>query len=148
MAIDLFIKLSDRGYNVWLDKVRLLDKNNYDTSIEEGITKAQVVILLLSPEVADDLISKRFLNSYYFKEWTIAKGSLGGNEHKKLIKPLAINGYNPQELYHTDIFTNVMGKLSVINYSDCDGFQDLLIAINKILQKNEDQKHKDNENKE
>lgn len=144
-ATDLFLKLSRRGYNVWIDKVRLLVENDFDSSIEEGITKAQVVILLLSPEIAEDLVNESFKNSYYYKEWLIAKGALGGNKHLKLIKPLVINGYNPKETYHTEIFTKEMGKLSAISYSDCDGFQQLLIAIDEIQQKNKDQKHKDEE---
>lgn len=147
-AIDLFFKLSRRGYNVWLDKVRLLAENDFDRSIEEGIMKAQVILLLLSPEIAEDLMSERYKDSYYFKEWNIARGTIGGNEHLKLIKPLAINGYNPNESYHTKIFTNVMGKLSAIIYSDCDGFQQLITAIDEIQQKNKDQKHKDEENNE
>ena len=136
-ACQLFFRLREKKYDVWLDNARLFGGDNYESEIADAIGSAKVVITLLSPHVAEDL-KRNDTNHYYIKEWNIAQ-----QFDNKTIIPLAINGYNLRAEYHQVYETIVNQQVSGIDNEgaglkvdlmDADGFSKLISSINKHLQ--------------
>lgn len=129
MAGQLFFMLRKHFDNVWFDNMKLQGGNNYNHEIENAIGDAKVFIPILSPSIANDLINDN-TNNYYNKEWRMAsqrKGFL-------TIIPLAINGYNLRDDYHSSSFEKIIGdNISGIDLMQPDGFSRLINAINDIL---------------
>lgn len=125
VARSLFFAIRNR-YDVWFDNASLSGGDNYNNEIADAIAQARVVITILSPTVADDLVAGRTEN-YYNQEWRMA-AQLGN----KTIIPLAVNGYNLSCDYHTSIYESVVGKpLSGIDLMQPDGMERLIAAIDK-----------------
>lgn len=136
-ACQLFFRLREKNYDVWLDNARLFGGDNYESEIADAIGSAKVVITLLSPHVAEDL-KRNDTNHYYVKEWNMAQ-----QFDNKVIIPLAINGYNLRAEYHQVYETIVNQQVSGIDNEgaglkvdlmDADGFSKLISSINKHLQ--------------
>lgn len=94
LASRLFMQLTDKGYNVWFDHKSLCG-GNYEREIKNAINSAKIVITLLTPKIAEDLI-KKDIDHFYNKEWQLA--SQFGAER---IIPVAANGYSLRAYYHT-----------------------------------------------
>lgn len=135
-ASQLFFRLCEKKYDVWLDNARLYGGDNYENEIADAISVAKVIITLLSPHVADDL-RRGDTNHYYNKEWRMAQ-QFGD----KTIIPLAINDYNLRADYHQTYETIINQRPSGINEDnesleidlmDSDGFNKLVKSIDKHL---------------
>ncbi|MBQ9187284.1 MAG: toll/interleukin-1 receptor domain-containing protein [Prevotella sp.] len=124
-ACQLFFRLSDEKYDVWLDNARLFGGDNYEGEIADAISAAKVVITVLSPHVADDL-KRGDTEHYYNKEWRMAQ-----QFNDKTIIPLAINGYNLRSDYHQFYETIINQQPSGIDLMDSDGFLKLITSINE-----------------
>ena len=128
MASQVFFMLHRQGYQVWFDNVSLKGGDNYNYEIEEAIANAKIFIPLLTPEVAEDL-QQGNTNHYYIKEWRMAV-QLGD----KRILPLAVNGYNLRNDYHTKAFESIIGNsLSGIDLMQSDGQNRLIESLNTYL---------------
>lgn len=136
-ACQLFFRLCEKKYDVWLDNARLYGGDDYESEIADAISAAKVVITVLSPHVADDL-TRGDTNHYYNKEWRMAQ-QFGD----KTIIPLAINGYNLrsdyQQAYETIINQHPSGinednESLEVDMMDSDGFSKLVMSIDKHLQ--------------
>lgn len=136
-ASQLFFKLCEKSYEVWLDKARLYGGDDYEKDIADAIGSSKVVITVLSPHVAEDM-QKGNTDNYYVKEWRIAQ------QYKdKTIIPLAINGYDLRSNYHKEIYESIVNQQvsgvsdnrndSIIDLMDSDGFQKLVSSIDKHL---------------
>ena len=140
-ACQLFLKLKQK-YNVWLDNARLYGGDDYEKEIGDAISSSQIVITLLSPNVAADyhFVLEKLSNNhnddipFYTKEWFMAK-----QFDDKTIIPLAINGYNLRAEYHHD-YESIIGRTNSginaddkINLMETDGFNKLLNSIDNHL---------------
>lgn len=127
IASQLFFKLCDKKYDVWLDNARLYGGVNYEKEIFDAISSAKVIITLLSPHIAEHL-KRGETENYYNKEWRIAQ-QLGD----KTIIPLAVNGYNFRADYN-QIYEAIINQPSWgIDLMNADGFSKLITAINEHL---------------
>ncbi len=136
-ACQLFFKLCEKKYEVWLDNARLYGGDNYENDIADAISSSKVVVTVLSPNVANDM-QKGETDHYYNKEWRMAQ-----QFKDKTIIPLAINGYDLRSNYHRDIYESIVNQQVSgvsdnqdelnINLMDSDGFQKLVSSIDKHL---------------
>lgn len=136
-ACQLFFKLCEKKYEVWLDNARLYGGDDYEKDIADAISSSKVVVTVLSPHVADDL-QKGETDHYYNKEWRMAQ-----QFKDKTIIPLAINGYDLRSNYHKDIYESIINQQVSgvsdsqdefkIDLMDSDGFQKLVSSIDKHL---------------
>lgn len=114
-------------YDVWFDNSSLYGGDDYDRKIEEAIASAHIFIPILTPNIAKDL-SEGKIDNYYNREWRMAS-QLGD----KAIIPLALNGYDLRQPYHTQIFESIIhGSLSGINLMH-DKFEKLRTSIEEHL---------------
>ena len=126
-ACQLFFRLCEKKYDVWLDNARLYGGDNYESEISDAISAAKVVITVLSPHVAEDL-KRGDTEHYYNKEWRMAQ-QFGD----KTIIPLAVNGYNLRADYQQTYETIINQQPSGIDLMESDGFSNLIISINEHL---------------
>lgn len=127
IASQLFFRLCEKKYDVWLDDARLYGGDNYEDEIADAIGSAKVVITLLSPHIAEDL-KQGETGHYYNKEWQMAQ-QLGD----KTIIPVAVNGYNHRSEYHHSYEAFIGQQPSGINLMDADGFSKLITSINEHI---------------
>lgn len=136
-ACQLFFRLCEKKYDVWLDNARLYGGDNYESEIADAISAAKIVITVLSPHVANDL-KRGDTDHYYNKEWRMAQ-QFGD----KTIIPLAINGYDLradyQQAYESVISQQPSGLYEdneslEVDLMDSDGFSKLVMSIDKHLQ--------------
>lgn len=126
-ASQLFFRLCDKKYDVWLDNARLYGGDDYEKEISDAISSAKVIITLLSPHIADDL-KRGDTNHYYNKEWRIAQ-QFGD----KTIIPLAVNGYDLRANYNQGYEAIINQSTSGIDLMNADGFYKLINSINEHL---------------
>ena len=126
-ACQLFFRLCEKKYDVWLDNARLYGGDNYESEIADAISAAKVVISVLSPHVAEDL-KQGDTDHYYNKEWRMAQ-QFGD----KTIIPLAVNGYNLRADYQQIYESIINQKPSGIDLMESDGFSNLITSINEHL---------------
>ncbi|MBR6592652.1 MAG: toll/interleukin-1 receptor domain-containing protein [Prevotella sp.] len=126
-ASQLFFRLCEYKYDVWLDNARLYGGDNYENEIADAISEAKVFIAVLSPSIAKHL-GNDDTDHYYNKEWRMAQ-----QFNDKHIIPLAVNGYDLRSDVHKVFETIVNQQPSGINLMDADGFQKLTKAINEHL---------------
>ncbi|MBP5516144.1 MAG: toll/interleukin-1 receptor domain-containing protein [Bacteroidales bacterium] len=128
MASRLFFMLQREGFDVWFDNMRLKGGDDYNGDIENAIGKAKVFVPLLTPSVAADLTAGE-TDNYYNKEWLMA-----AQTGDKAFVPVAANGYNLREDYHTkgfEPFTSTSN--SGIDLMGRDGCKKLIESITKHL---------------
>ena len=126
-ACQLFFRLCEKKYDVWLDNARLYGGDNYENEIADAISSAKVIITVLSPNIANDL-KENDTDHYYNKEWRMAQ-QFGD----KTIIPLAINGYEWRKDYHQKYENIINSPIHAINLMDADGFSKLITSINEHL---------------
>ena len=126
-ASRLFVQLSEKHYDVWIDSARLYGGDNYETSISDAISEAKIVITLLSPNVQHDL-EKGETDHYYNKEWRMAN-QLGD----KVIIPLAVNGYNLRAASHKEYENIISRPISGIDLMMPEGLERLFESLNENL---------------
>lgn len=97
VAWNIFTRLRDAGFNVWLDNCKLSVSDEYDKRIENAINQCRIFIPILSSTVADDLLNDRV--RYYRHEWDLATGE---NSMIKIF-PVVISGYNYRDYYHKKV---------------------------------------------
>ena len=123
LASQLFFRLIEEKYNVWLDTSRLYGGDNYEKEIPEAIAESHIFLPILSSKVSEDLYNNE-LDHYYIKEWKYAQ-QLGD----KTIIPLAINGYDLRSDYHKKFEAIVNQTPSGIDLMDAGGFHKLLNSL-------------------
>jgi hypothetical protein len=126
IAKKIFYQLHDR-YDVWFDNSSLHGGDNYDHKIEEAIAAARIFIPILTPHIAEDLNEGK-TDNYYNQEWRMASQLAD-----KAIIPLAVNGYDLRQPYHTETFESIIhGAISGINLMN-DQFEKLRSSIDEHL---------------
>ena len=126
-ACQLFFRLCEKKYDVWLDNARLYGGDNYESEIADAISAAKVIITVLSPHAAEDL-KRGDTEHYYNKEWRMAQ-----QFNDKTIVPLAINGYNWRSDYHKAFEGIINSPIHAIDLMEPDGFSNLITSINEHL---------------
>ena len=128
IAKKLFYLLHSK-YDVWFDNSSLYGGDDYDQKIEDAIASAQIFIPILTPHIAKDLTEGR-LDNYYNREWRMAS-----QLEDKVIIPLALNGYDLRQPYHTQSFESIIhGAISGIDLMH-DKFEKLRESIEEHLKK-------------
>ena len=109
-ACDLFFKLKQMNYKVWIDKCELPSSQDYIDDIRKAIKASKVFVMLLSNEVKrhseDDMKKGKESWDYHFyrdEEWIFAK-----DKHITIL-PVAIEDYNLGADYHTKFCESIIG---------------------------------------
>lgn len=126
VAKKLFYLLHSK-YDVWFDNSSLYGGDDYDHKIEEAIASARIFIPILTPHIAKDL-SEGKVDNYYNREWRMAS-----QFDDITIIPLALNGYDLRQPYHTQAFESIIhGAISGINLMH-DKFEKLRTSIEEHI---------------
>lgn len=126
IAKKLFYLLHSK-YDVWFDNSSLYGGDDYDHKIEEAIASSRIFIPILTPHVAKDL-SEGNVDNYYNHEWRMAS-----QFEDMTIIPLALNGYDLRQPYHTQVFESIIhGAISGINLMH-DKFEKLRASIEEHI---------------
>lgn len=125
IAWNIFTRLRDKGFNVWLDNRKLEVSDSYDRRIARAIEQCKIFIPLLSSTVASDLSGDR--DRYYRKEWDLATGE---NAFKYYF-PIATSGYDCREAYH-QLVPEKIRKVTVFDWSK-EPFCSLISKIESTL---------------
>lgn len=102
LALPLFNKLCQQGYNVWIDERKTEPSDEYDKRIMNAINGCKIFMPILSSQVATDL--KQDVYRYYRKEeWRIAQ--IRYNDERDFdggfkILPVVIGQYQIRSEYH------------------------------------------------
>lgn len=107
LALKLFNKLVDNGYDVWIDEAKLKPSNVYDQRIANAINQCHIFMPLLTTQVMYDLQAD---NNRYYRgfEWHTAQlrynaeKQLGGTPSIKIL-PVVIGKYDERENYHQKV---------------------------------------------
>lgn len=104
IAYPLFLKLSDLGFNVWLDK-RIDSGQQYDKEIFSAIKNCRIFMPILTSQTRRDICSGN-RGRYYMKEWKWAQerheieNTLG--EPSMVVLPFVCEDYDARADYHAD----------------------------------------------
>ena len=106
LAIQLFNRLVQRGYNVWIDEHRLEPSNEYDARITQAINECTVFMPLLSSQVMYDLMQHK--DRYYRGfEWHTAQTRYDNErtlgQPRLKVCPIVAGNYNIRESYHQQV---------------------------------------------
>lgn len=110
-VLNLFYKLVDRGFNVWLDQRKLHYGDEYKSKITEAIGSASVFVPVLSRTIsrhkpASDPDNEQDENYHFYRdfEWDAAvrlsENKMHGTRESQSaisIVPFALNDYNPRQ---------------------------------------------------
>lgn len=110
IAWNIFTRLRNAGFNVWLDNNKLGASDEYDKRIGNAIQQCKVFVLILSSTVASDLSNG--VERYYQKEWELAAGE---NSTMKYF-PITVSNYNYRESYHQQLPEKIR-KVTVFDWS-------------------------------
>lgn len=124
-AWNIFTRLRDAGFNVWLDNRKLSVSDQYDNRIENAINQCKVFIPLLSPTVASDLSVDK--ERYYRHEWDMATGENSSISYF----PIAVSHYDCRSDYHSKVPDKIR-KVTVFDWSK-EPFTTLVSKIEATL---------------
>lgn len=125
IAWNIFTRLREAGYNVWLDNRKLRVSDEYDTRIENAIQQCKIFIPILSSTVALDLSNDK--ERYYRHEWDLASGE---NSTIKYF-PIAISSYDYRKSYHQRLPDRIR-NVTVFDWSK-EPFASLISKIESSL---------------
>lgn len=124
-AWNIFTRLREAGFNVWLDNQKLNVSDEYEKRIENAINQCKIFIPLLSSTVASNLSSDE--NRYYMEEWKLAAG-----ENSEIhYFPIVIPNYDYRKDYHQKVPKKIR-EVTVFDWSK-EPFADLISKIESIL---------------
>lgn len=126
-AWNIFSRLRENGYNVWLDNRKLSVGDEYDTRIKKAIAQCKVFMPILSSTVAEHLASDQY--HYYRNEWEWATPE---NSDKHYF-PIVTDGYDYRAPYHVKV-PGLIRKVSAFNWSTTP-FNELLSKLKAITWK-------------
>lgn len=126
-AWNIFTRLRENGYNVWLDNRKLSVSDEYDMRIEKAISQCKVFMPILSSTVAADLEANR--ERYYRKEWELA-APVNSDKH---YFPIVTAGYDYKKSYH-QLLPEAMKKVSIFDWT-ATPFYDLLSKLKAVTWK-------------
>lgn len=103
IALHMFWRLHEEGWNVWIDEDKLKGGNDYNKRIRDAINACNVFIPILSSQVQEDLVNNN--HRYYMDEWQLAQDrwQIAAENDKNRIKILPIvvgRDYNERTDYH------------------------------------------------
>jgi len=97
IAWNVFTRLRDAGFNVWLDNQKLDVSDTYSSRIVDAINQSKVFIPLITPNVAADLTTG--VDRYFHHEWELATGPNTGIR----FFPIVTFDYDYNSEYHTKV---------------------------------------------
>lgn len=125
IAWNIFTRLREAGFNVWLDNRKLSVSDLYDKRIERAIEQCKIFIPVLSATVAFDLAEGK--DRYYRHEWDLATGENSTIEYF----PIATLSYDYRKDYHQRVPEKIR-KVTVFDWSK-EPFANLIAKIESTL---------------
>ena len=125
IAWNIFSRLKEAGFNVWLDNRKLGVSDEYDKRIENAIKQCKIFIPVFSSVTAADLSTSK--ERYYMKEWALATGE---NSNIKYF-PIVTANYDYRQSYHNGVPEKIR-KVSVFDWSK-EPFANLISKIETTL---------------
>ena len=105
LAVPLFHKLNEQGYNVWIDELQLEPSAEYEARITNAINSCKIFMPILSTQVKNDLTGDRS-RFYRDTEWQIAQSRyndekyISDSANKMKVLPIVIGEYQVGKPYH------------------------------------------------
>lgn len=110
-VLNLFYKLRDLGFNVWMDNKELFPGDEYKLNIKSAITNASVFVPIISRAIsfhqpANDPYDEKDENYHFYRdfEWNAAtlkyendRSSNDSSTNPLSIVPFALDDYNPRQ---------------------------------------------------
>lgn len=125
IAWNIFTRLREAGFNVWLDNRKLDVSDKYDERIQKAIDQCKIFIPLLSSTVAHDLSINK--DRYYRHEWELATG-----ENSEInYFPITTSNYDYRQDYHQRIPDKIR-KVTVFDWTK-EPFINLISKIETTL---------------
>lgn len=131
IAWNIFTRLREAGFNVWLDNRQLSVGDSYDVRIQNAISQCKVFIPILTSTVAQDLAEDK--ERYYRHEWELATGENSTSQ----CFPIATSNYNYRKDYHQKVPDKIR-KVTVFDWSK-EPFASLIGKIESTLKSGERQ---------
>lgn len=126
-AYNIFTRLREAQFNVWLDNRKLSASDEYDKRIENAIQQCKVFIPLLSSTVARDLSSSAGSKRYYMDEWNLATGENTSIHYF----PIVTGKYDYRQEYHQKVPKKIR-DVTVFDWTK-EPFSNLITKIESIL---------------
>ena len=128
-AINVFEKLSEQGFNVWIDHVDLHEGDPYEDRIKKAILECDVFMPLLGHQTKLDLCSQN-LSRYYMGEWSFAF-SCG----QKKFMPITFADYSARDGHYHKLFLEKCGLTGSkdIHIKTINELDKIIEDLNRIL---------------
>lgn len=125
IAWNVFSRLREVGFNVWLDNQKLKVSTPYEKRIENAINQCKVFIPILSSTVAACL--NKGEKRYFQEEWNLATSE---NSSIKIF-PITTANYDKRATYH-QMIPDRMRKVTVFDWVK-QPFSELVKEVNLVL---------------
>jgi TIR protein len=125
IAWNVFTRLREAGFNVWLDNKKLSVGNNYDPRIENAINQCRVFMPILTGNVAHVL--KNDIQRYFPTEWELATGENSDATYFQIVTP----GYDISQPYHLKVPEKIR-KATIFDWQR-EPFSKLIEEIKSVL---------------
>lgn len=148
-VLNLFYKLRDYGFNVWMDRKELSPGNDYRLNIQSAINNASVFVPIISRTIsfhqpAVDPYDEKDKNYHFYRdfEWNTAalkyendRNSEETSTNRLSIVPFALDDYNPrQNEIPSEIKESypIIFKTTVESYNNA-GFVRFIQTLKKLI---------------
>lgn len=125
IANNVFNRLKDAGFNVWLDNRKLSVADEYNRRIENAINQCRIFVPLLTATVANSLIEGE--GRYFQDEWELATGENMNIDYF----PIVTTNYDYRQPYHQKV-PNKIRSVTVFDWMK-EPFSSLISKIEASL---------------
>lgn len=127
VAWNLYTRLREAGFKVWLDHQKLSVSDDYEKRIHNAISQCKIFIPLLTPNVAAYLkADDKGENKYFRKEWKYATQECVNIN----ICPFVTRGYDCTADYHKNDVPKEIRDVTVFDWTK-KPFKDFLFGLKK-----------------
>lgn len=126
IAWNIFTRLREAGFNVWLDNHKLSVSDAYGKRISNAISQCRVFIPLLTSTVATYLEADK--DKYFRHEWDLATGANSNIDYF----PIVTHNYNYKAPYHQEKVPKAIREVSVFDWTK-ESFKTLVDKIETTL---------------
>ena len=128
IAWQIFSKLRNEGFSVWLDNRKIKSGDPYEVRISNGIKQAKIFLPILTDTISRDLSENK--DRYYPKEWEIADSM----KDALTVIPVTTRGYNFRSSEHTSKTVKTIADKTAFKWDERP-FSELIELIRSNLKK-------------